>query len=112
MPEGRQSLAGRRRTRPGGARRAREVDPGKQVTIRIILRRRTDTPADSSIEAFLTAAPMQRQGLSVEEHAQRFGAAASDLDGVQEFLGSGGLTIDEAHAASRTVIATGTARRS
>ena len=108
-PSAHQPLSGSERTQPSGARRVGSVDPAEQVTIRVILRRRTGVPADSAIEAYLAAAPTQRETLSAEEHAQRFGAAASDLDGVQAFLRSGGLTIDEAHAASRTVMATGTA---
>ena len=48
MPEGHQPLAGSERNQPGGARRTGEVDPGEQVTIRVILRRRTDTPLSGS----------------------------------------------------------------
>jgi kumamolisin len=108
VPAGYRPLSGSERTQPSGARRAGPADPAEQVTVRVIVRRRTGAPADSAVEAYLTTAPMQRQALSVEEHAQRFGAAGSDLDGVRAFLRSGGLTIDETHAASRTVMATGT----
>jgi kumamolisin len=106
-PAGHQSLRGSERIQPGGSRRLGPADPAEQVTIRVIVRRRGDRPA-ADLETHLSTAPMQREALSADDYAERFGAAPSDLDDVAAFLRSGGLTIEDAHPASRTIMATGT----
>jgi kumamolisin len=108
MPAGHQPLSGTDRTQPSGARRVGPADPHQQVTIRVVLRRRTDMPG-ASIEAYLNTDPRHREAMPADEHAARFGAAPEDLDAVAAFLRSGGLTIDEIHPASRMITATGTA---
>lgn len=109
IPAGHQALKGSERVAARGARLLGSADPNEQITARIILRRRTDAPAQSDIESYLTTHPLRREPVSVAEHAQRFGAAQTDLDQIALFLRSGGLAIGQIDAASRTILATGTA---
>jgi len=109
LPGGHQPLKGSERTQPHGAKRLGPADPAERITARIILRRRTDVPAASDLEARLGTHPIRREVLSADEHAKRFGALQSDLDKVVKFLKSGGLAIDEIDGASRTILASGTA---
>ena len=52
--------------------------------------------------------PTERQRMSSEEFASRYGAAQEDIDAVTAFATSHGLTVVETHAARRTVVVRGT----
>ena len=84
--------------------------PDDEVTVRVILRRRTDATPPISLAQHLNAHPLRREVLSEEEYAKWYGASDKDIKQVREFLesGKGGLDVVEVHPASRTIVAKGT----
>ena len=107
--DGIQPLRGSARSRPAGATRVGRLDAATQVAVRVILRRRASPAAGPSLEEYLYTHPLRREALSADDYAARYGADDGDIAGVTAFLGQGGLTVTETHAASRTVRASGTA---
>jgi kumamolisin len=109
VPAGHRALTASEQIQPRGARLLGPADAQERITARVIVRRRTDVTAAADIEARLHMHPAQREPLSAAAHARRFGAAQADLDPIAAFLTSGGLQIAEIDAASRTILASGTA---
>jgi kumamolisin len=109
VPAGHRALTASEQIQPRSATLLGATDPQERITARVIVRRRTDVTAAADIQARLHMHPAQREPLSAAEHARRFGAAQADLDPIAALLTSGGLQIEEIDAASRTILASGTA---
>jgi kumamolisin len=88
-----------------GARRVGPANPKETLTVSIRVRRRPDAPPLPDQAAI---PPGQRQYLSREEFAARFGADPKDLAQVADFARSQGLTVVETSIPRRMVVASGT----
>lgn len=84
------------------------TDPNEILDVTIVLRRRPDGPNLPDHDYFLSAPPAQRQRMSAEEFAAKFGASQDDIDRVVAFAQSHGLAVVETSAARRTVVVRGT----
>ena len=94
-----------RQIRPS-AKRVGPADPNEAISITIAVRRRP-VPALPSQEDWANSLPGERRYITTEEFADKFGAAAGDLDLVAEFAVSHGLKVVEKNAQQRIVIASG-----
>ena len=74
----------------------------------IAVRSRPDGPAMPDHDHWQNTLPGQRQFLSVEEFASRYGSAEADLAVAAQFAESQGLTVTESIPARRRVVAVGT----
>ena len=110
VPPGHRPISGTEQVQPEGARPAGAQDADARITIRVVLRRRTDTGADAeaALASRLRTHPLLREPLTADEFGARFGASADDIDRVSSHLRAGGLTIVETNGPSRTIRATGT----
>jgi kumamolisin len=77
-------------------------------TVTIIVRRRPDGPPMPDHDYFVQTPPAQRQRLSADEFAAKYGASPDDLKKVTDYVQSQGLKVVETNAARRTVVASGT----
>lgn len=86
----------------------RATDESEKLNVTIVLRRRPDGPPVPDHAHYLRTPPSERRRMSESEFAARFGADAGEIDKVVAFVRSHGLTVDETHAARRTVSVSGT----
>jgi hypothetical protein len=108
IPAGYHRLEKSERHSAPGARRLGPADPAEILTVSIRVRRRPDA-APMPDPAVLAATPIgQRQYLSREEFAQRYGADPKDLAQVADFARSHGLKVAETSIPRRMVVASGT----
>jgi kumamolisin len=84
-------------------------DPDEQMSVSIVVRRRADAPPLLSQDHWIKTPPGQRNFLSREDFAARFGADSSDLESVASFGRANGLTVVESSSAKRIVWLSGTA---
>jgi kumamolisin len=84
------------------------ADPNEVVEVSIVLRRNPDGPPVPDFDYYAKTPPQQRQRLSQEEFAARYGASQADIAKVVEFARAHGLTIVDVHAGRRTVHVKGT----
>ena len=92
-----------------GAKRMGAVDPNETITVSVRVRRRPDAPALPDL-ANLAATPLgERQYLSRQDFAARYGASQADLDKVAQFARANGLIVLESSIPRRTVVLKGTA---
>jgi kumamolisin len=90
---------------------ARPLDPASEAetfSVTIVLRRRPDGPPVPGHSHYLDTPPSQRRRLSEPEFAARHGADPAEIEKVASFARGHGLTVDETHAARRTVVVSGT----
>ncbi len=99
------SLAGTEKKPLAGARRLGPVDAQERATVTVIVRPRRPLPVS---RALLTAPIAQRQYLTRAELAERYGASPADLDRIEAFAHTHGLTVVHRSAAERRVLLTGT----
>jgi subtilase family serine protease len=81
---------------------------------RLILLLKADAAQTRELDNFIAAtknraSPLYRQWLTPQRFQQHFGVAAGDIDKVERWLTSHGLTIDELPAGGRSIIFSGTA---
>jgi hypothetical protein len=108
IPAEYQPLANSERHPRRGATSAGPADPGEQLTVSVVVRRRADAPPLLSHEHWVTTPPGRRTFLSRAEFADRFGADPADLDRVAAFGRAHGLTVVESSPDKRTVVLSGT----
>ncbi len=84
------------------------ADANQRIEVSIVLRRRPDGPPAPDFEYFAKTPAKERPRLSEEEFAAKYGAASADIARVTDFARGRDLTVVEAHAARRTVVASGT----
>jgi Pro-kumamolisin, activation domain len=108
IPGGYQRLEKSERHAAFGARRVGPANPAETLTVSIRVRRRPDAPPLPD-PAALAATPLgQRQYLSREEFAARYGADPKDLEQVADFARSHGLKVIETSVPRRMVVVSGT----
>lgn len=107
IPDDYRPLAGSER-RPGKHARFRgPADPDEVFSVTISIRRRPDCSPLPTFDDFAAIPPARRRRMSPDAFAAAYGAAAEDIEKVEEFARSHGLTVVEAHAARRTVVVSG-----
>jgi kumamolisin len=101
-------LAGSER-RPGpSARLLGPADEAETLTVTITVRRRPDGPPVPHFDYYRRTPPSERRRLSQKEFSDRYGAEPADIEKVEEFARSHGLTVVDTNAARRTVVVSGT----
>jgi kumamolisin len=107
-PAGHVDLKGSERRPPAGAKLLGPAYPHEPFSVSIVLRRRADAPPKPSFDFYAKTPPALRRRLPEAEFAAKYGASQADLDAVTSFVTGHGLTVVDANAARRTVIASGT----
>jgi hypothetical protein len=108
IPEGYSPLQKSERHAAPGAHRVGPANPAETLTVSIRVRRRPDAPPLPDPASLAATPPGQRQYLSREEFAARYGADPKDLAQVADFARSHGLTVVETSIPRRMVVASGT----
>jgi len=101
-------IPGSERAPAKAATRIGPADAGEMVQVTIALRRRPDGAPAPDFDTVAAIPLTQRQPLSQDDFAARYGAAPADTAKVEDFVKSAGMTVVETNAARRTVIASGT----
>src|SRR3954453_17370825 len=91
-------LPGSERPPARAASPAAPIDPGQQISVTVVLRRRNELPAEAMAD------PMPRDQFTAE-----YGADPADVDKVTETLTRNGIRIDQVDPGSRRIRATGPA---
>jgi len=92
---------------------ARLLGPASEtetLSVTIVLRRRPDGPPVPEPVYYAQTPPPLRRRLSEPVFATRYGADPAEIERVTTFARGHGLTVDEIHAARRTVVVSGTVR--
>jgi kumamolisin len=92
-----------------GSRRLGPLDLSEVLPVTITVRRRPDAPSLPDQEHWASTPPAEREYLSSEEFAERYGADMEDLELVANFVREHGLIVVEKNASQRVVIASGAA---
>jgi kumamolisin len=108
IPAGSRRLEKSERHSAHGARRVGPADPAEILTVSIRVRRRPDAPPLPDPAVLAATLLGQRQYLSREEFAERYGADPKDLAQVADFARSHGLKVVETSVPRRIVVASGT----
>lgn len=110
-PAGSRALEGSELRHRHDARPLGKADEAERFKVTIVLRRRPGAPPIPDARHFLRTPPLERRRLSESEFAARYGAEPEEIERVADFAHRHGLTVDEANAARRTVIVSGTVRQ-
>src|SRR5258708_5332521 len=111
IPENYIRLEGSERPPSPSARVIGPADPQERISVTIVLRRKVGAEPIPDFEHFRTTPPANRRRLSQQEFADKYGASDEDLQKVADFARGAGLTVEETHAARRTVVASGPAEQ-
>ncbi|MGI8776998.1 MAG: S53 family peptidase [Acidimicrobiales bacterium] len=107
MPnQNRVPLEGSSRLPLAGARRVGDADPDQQLSVTVIVRRRTDASQPPTVPPTSGPADQRRQLRSAFAAAQ--GADPADMDRVNAFADEHGLSVDESDQARRSIVLSGT----
>jgi kumamolisin len=98
-------LPGSNRTPVPGASPVGSVDPGEEVTVTVLLRRRSG----AQLPGLTEGRDSGRGPIPREEFAASFGADPSDVDAIRAFAAGHHLDVGQVNLAGRTVSLTGTA---
>ena len=100
-------VTGSERTIPASATPIGAADSGQVVAVTLMLRRRVD--GGSAMAAHLAQAAGGRPAhLDPTQFAERFGAAAADINAVETFARAAGLAVIESLPAQRRIVVSGT----
>jgi kumamolisin len=91
------------RAKPLGA-----ADESEKLSVTIVLRRRPDGPPVPGPAHYPRTPPSERRRMPEPAFAARYGAESAEIEKVAAFVLGHGLTVDETHAARRTVVVSGT----
>ena len=91
-----------------GARALGASDENERLSVTIVLRRRPDGAPVPEPAHYRHTLPSERRRLSEPAFATRYGADPAEIEKVADFARGHGLTVDETHAARRTVVVSGT----
>ncbi len=108
IPAGYDRLLGSERAAASDARRVGPAPADETVRLTVVVRRRPDGPAVPDHQHYLATPPSQRQRLSQDEFAQRYGYDEGEVAKVTEFARSHGLEVTGTHAGRRAVYLSGT----
>jgi kumamolisin len=101
-------LPGSERKLPTAAREVGAPDPNERIIISVLLRPRTPLDELTSGKEMGSSLPRERQYLTREEFATRYGADPADVAKVEAFAYQHNLTVVEESLARRTVVLSGT----
>jgi kumamolisin len=101
-------LAGSDRKLPTAAREVGAPDPNERILVSVLLRPRSPLEELASGKAMSSSLPRERQYLTREEFAARYGADPADVAKVEAFAHQHNLTVVEASLARRTIVLSGT----
>jgi kumamolisin len=104
----RRRLEGSELRPPPGARALGPASETETLRVTIVLRRRPNGHAVPGPAHYLHTPPTERRRLAQADFAARYGADPAEIERVADFARSHGLTVDETHAARRTVVVSGT----
>src|SRR6202035_654595 len=107
IPAGYLPIESTERVPAAGARRVGPADPAEALTVSVRVRRRSDAPPAPTLKDW-SANPLLRPRVSREVFASKFGASQEDLQRVESFARTQGLTVVESSVATRTVVLSGT----
>ena len=96
------------RTEFPGARKVGPADPNERIEVTVVLRRGSEPSAFPSIDRLGATAPKEREHLSREDFAAKFGARAADIAKIRAFAEEYGLEIISESPARRSVFLGGT----
>ena len=102
------SLEASERRPRAGAKRTQAADPSEVFTVSVRVRRRPDAPALPDPNDIAATPRGEKQYLTREDFAARFGASQADLDSVAAFGAANGLQVIESSIPRRTVVLEGT----
>ncbi len=108
LPENYVQLPGSERRPAKGAKLLGPADAAETFKVTIVLRRRTDGTPIQDFDYYGKTPPGQREKLSSDDFAGKYGADPAEMDKVVKFVQSQGLKVEETHAARRSVIVSGT----
>ncbi len=103
-------IAGSHKAPLKGAKSAGKLDPNVRFEVTVRVRARQALAESPEFTALIAAPPAQRQHLSREEFAARFGADPGDVERIEEFAHEYGLTVVGSSAGQRTVRLSGTVK--
>ncbi len=101
-------LPGSERKLPTAAREVGAPDPNERILVSVLLRPRSPLEELASGKAMGSSLPRERQYLTREEFAARYGADPADAAKVEAFASQQNLTVVETSLARRTVVLSGT----
>ncbi|HXN72626.1 MAG TPA: S53 family peptidase [Candidatus Acidoferrales bacterium] len=96
------------RTEFPGARKVGPADPNERIEVTVVLRRGSEPSAFPSIDRLGATAPKEREHLSREDFAAKFGARAADIAKIRAFAAEYGLDVVSESPARRSVFLGGT----
>lgn len=110
VPPNFRRIEGSERRPAKGASLVNSADPKEEISITITLRRRADAPALPDLDHWANTQHANREYLSHEEFAAKYGASKEDIDKAADFFKSKGLkvTIDDTSIARKAILVTGT----
>ena len=100
-------IAGSHKAPLKGAKLGGKIDPNERIEVTVRVRARQAVAASPEAASLIDTPPRERQHLSREEFAAKFGADPADLDRIEEFAHQCGLAVVSRDAAQRTVRLTG-----
>ncbi len=103
-------LAGSEREPVPGTRVIGDVDPSQTFEITVRVRPRSEEDKAALLKKMDSQPPAERQYLSRDEFANKFGADPADLEKVINYAHENDLTIVKSSAPERTVVLRGTAQ--
>ena len=101
-------LGGSERQPRTGAREVGVPDPNERIRVSVLVRPRSPLEELASRKEMGSTPPRERQYLTREEFAARYGADPADVAKVEAFAHQHNLTVVEASLARRTVVLSGT----
>ncbi|SAL71643.1 peptidase S53 propeptide [Caballeronia peredens] len=102
-----QPVSGSDKIHPEGAKCIGQCDPGEQIEVIVMLRRK-DEAGFRQMMAKIEAGEAPAQSVSREEFDQRFGASEADVEKVKAFAKQYGLSVVRANPDMRSVVLKGT----
>jgi kumamolisin len=110
-PHREERLPGSERHRPLDAKRLKPTDPKQVLSVTVHMRRRLSASPLPSQEFWAATPPMKRSYLSRRQFLYRHGSSRDDIEMITQFLRSHHLTVTQADASQRIVIASGTVKQ-
>lgn len=105
-------LPGSERPPVTGAKMVGDVDPNEtfEITVKVRPRSATAGEKDALLKQMESQSPGQREYLTREQFAEKFGADPADFEKVAQYAREHGLTVGSENPASRTITLRGTAK--
>src|SRR5580692_7218666 len=84
-----------------GSRLLKAVDPAHQLSVTVTLRSRKPSASDNDIMKMGAQPPAERRVQTREEFDAKYGADPADVESVEDFVHSNGLTVISWSSANR-----------